>query len=181
MTDTLIDLIPAPVFFGVYHFWGIYASTAALIAACWLVFGLQWLRRHTLPKMPLITALAASVFGGLTLWLHNAEFIKMKLTLVDGAFAFVLLGSHVVGNKVLLARIPQTKIHMPDSVWRGVNLAWGLFFAASAALNFYVAGHFSEATWVAFKSYGSSLLMFVFLLGHIPFVGRYFVDEQPSN
>ena len=169
----LLDYAPALLFFGAYYFFDIYVATAVLIAAAIglvLVYRLwqgHWHKAH------LVVAVMATVLGGLTLAIHDPSFIKFKPTAVYGAFAVALLGSHFIGKQVLLARIPQKTFTFPEPVWRKVNLAWALFFFGCAVLNFYVAGHYDEATWVKFKTFGFTALTFVFLIGHAPFLSRY--------
>ena len=41
--------------------------------------------------MPLITGVFVIVFGGLTLWLQDDHFIKIKPTIVNGLFAAICL------------------------------------------------------------------------------------------
>lgn len=179
--NALIELAPALLFVSAWVFYDIYAATAVLIAACFGVMLVSWLRTRRVPKTQIFTALLAAVLGGLTLWLHNPQFIKLKPTALYGGFALALFASHFVGNKVLLARLPQSQIELPDPVWRRVNFAWGVFFLFCAALNFYVATHFSEAAWVRFKVFGFSALTVVFLLMHAPFLGRYLDTEAKRD
>ena len=128
-------------------------------------------------KSHLVVAVLATVLGGLTLAIHDPSFIKFKPTAVYGVFAIALLASHFVGDRVLLARIPQKTFSFPDPVWRRINVAWAVFFAGCAVLNLYVASHYDEATWVKFKTFGFTALMFVFLLAHAPFLSRYLPQE----
>jgi len=181
MVNALIDFAPAVLFFTAYVFYGLYTATAVLIAACIAVVAVQWLRTRRVPRVQLATAVLASILGGLTLWFRNPEFIKFKPTALYGLFALVLLASHFVGDKVLLARIPQKQIVLPPSVWRRVNFAWSLFFIFCAGLNLYVAAHYSEAAWVKLKVFGFSALMFVFLLAHAPFLVRYLEDHPKGG
>lgn len=174
--NLLLDLSPALLFFGTYAALGIYPATAVLIVALFAVVAIYWLRQRRLHKMHLVTALAAALFGGLTLYLRNPAFIKLKPTVVYGLLSAVLLASHFVGKRVLLARIPQQAIRLPEPVWRRVNFAWVLFFALCAALNLYVASHFSERVWVGFNTFGFTGLTLVFLLAHAPFLSRYVAD-----
>ncbi|MDR3417340.1 MAG: septation protein IspZ [Nevskia sp.] len=182
--NTLIDLLPAVLFFTAYWLRGIYAATAVLIAACVAVVLYHWLRTRSVPKMQLVTAVLAAGFGGLTLWLHNPEFIKLKFSVLYALFALVLLGSHFIGDRVLLARIPQDAIKLPDTVWRRVNLAWVGYFLTLAVANLYIAEHFSEAVWVKFK-FACMFLPMVFVLLHAPFLARYLETEplepDPKN
>ena len=175
--NALIDFLPALLFIGAYAAYGIYVATAVLIVAMFALVAWYWFREKRLHKAHFVTALVALVLGGLTLYVHDASFIKFKPTVVYAVFAIALLGSHLVGDKVLLARLPQKTIELPDPIWRKVNFAWALFFAGCAALNLYVAFHFSEATWVKFKTFGFTALMFVFLIAHVPFLKRYLPES----
>jgi intracellular septation protein len=175
----LLDYAPALLFFAAYVLFDIYVATATLIVAAialvliYRVWQKRWHKSHV------VVAVLATVLGGLTLAIHDPVFIKFKPTAVYGVFALALLGSHLVGERVLLARIPQKTFTFPEPVWRRVNLAWALFFLGCAALNWYVAAHYDEATWVKFKTFGFTALMFVFLLAHAPFLSRYLPQDQP--
>lgn len=169
----LLDFAPAAAFFIAYLRYDIYVATAVVIAALFLVVIAYALIERRLHKMHAIAAVAAAVFGGLTLWIRDPEFIKLKPTVVYALFGLTLLGSHVIGGRVLLQRIPQRTLVMPEIVWRRVNLAWGLFFLCLSATNLYVATQLAESTWVHFRTYGFSVLTFIFMFGNLPFLVRY--------
>jgi intracellular septation protein len=169
----LLDYAPALLFFAAYFLYDIYVATAALMVSAILLVLIYRVWQKHWHKSHMVVAVLATVLGGLTLLIQDPVFIKFKPSAVYGVFALALLGSHLVGERVLLARIPQKTFTFPEPVWRRVNLAWGLFFLACAALNWYVAGHYDEATWVKFKTFGFTALTFVFLLAHAPFLSRY--------
>lgn len=178
--NAVLDLIPALLFFGCYLAWGIYPATAALIVALFVLVGVYWLKDHRIHKLHLVTAIVAAVFGGLTLYLRDPLYIKLKPTVVYALISIVLFGSHFVGDKVLLARIPQRAIELPDAIWRKVNAAWVVFFAFCAVLNLYVAQAFSEQVWVDFNVFGLTALTLLFMFAHIPFLSRYLPrDDAP--
>jgi intracellular septation protein len=176
----LLDYAPALLFFAAYFLSGrdIYFATAVLIFAAvalvivYRVWQKRWHKSH------LVVAALAVVLGGLTLAIHDPVFIKLKPTAVYAAFALALLGSQFIGDRVLLARIPQQVFKFPDPIWRRINLAWALFFIFCAGLNWYVASNFEEATWVNFKMFGFTALTFVFLLAHAPFLSRYLPQDE---
>jgi intracellular septation protein len=174
---TLLDLGPALLFFGVYIYSDIYIATAALIGALLAVVLAYRLWKGEWHKAHAVAAVVAAVLGGLTLYIRDPAFIQYKPTAVYGVFALALLLSHVIGDRVLLARLPQKTVQLPDTVWRRLNLAWALFFVFCAGLNVWVAANFDEATWVQVKTFGFSALMFLFLLAHLPFLSRYLPDE----
>jgi intracellular septation protein len=179
--NLLLDLIPAIAFIAAYSFGDIYAATLALIASLVVTVLLHRLLLGRWNKGQLVTLLVSVVLGGVTLALHDPGFIKLKPSVVYGVFALALLGSQLAGEKVLLQRLPQKMLVMPDVVWKRVNFAWGLFFILLAVLNYYVAHHFDEATWVKFKVFGFTLLMIIFMLAHLPFLGRYVVNPDESG
>lgn len=176
---SLLDLLPIIAIGAGYYFGDIYVATIALIASTFVALFGHWLIDRKWHKPHLIGALVSLVLGGITLFLHDPDFIKLKPSLVYGVFALALLSSHVIGDKVLVQRIPQTALVMPDAIWRRVNIAWALFFIACAGINYYVAHHFEEATWIKVKMFGFSALMLVFMLAHLPFLSRYVV--QPDS
>ena len=177
----LLDYAPLLAFFAAYAMRGIYFATVVLIAASFAAVLAGWLLTRRVNKVHLFTAVVAAVFGGLTLSLHDPQFIKLKPSVIYAVFALALLGSQFIGGKVLLARIPQQAIKLPEAVWRRVNLAWAAFFALCAGLNLYVAQNFSEVAWVKFKVFGFTALMFAFLLLHAPFLARYLEDGPPRE
>lgn len=179
--NSLVEFLPALLFFAAYIAKGIYVATAVLIVALFAVVAFYWFKDHRLHKLYLITAIVAGIFGGLTLYLRDPWFIKLKPTIAYGLIAAIFLGSHFIGERVLLARIPQKAIRLPDPVWRRVNLAWVVFFAFCAILNLYIALNFSESVWVNFNVFGFTALTFVFLLAHAPFLMRYLADDPAAK
>lgn len=176
--NALLDAIPALLFVGVYFGYGLYPATAVLIAACIALAAFTWIRSGKMPKMQVAVAVLVTVLGGLTLWLHNPTFVKLKPTAIYAAFGIVLLSSHFIGDKVLLQRLPQQIVSMPDPVWRRVNAAWGIYYLVLGAINFYIAQNYSESTWVKWKFISFTVLPILFLLAHGPFLSRYLVTEE---
>lgn len=174
----ILDYLWMPFFIGAYALGGIYPATIALMGATTAMVIGWWLWKREWNKTYLLVAAVTLVLGSVTLYLHDPAFIKLKPTIVYAGFALALGLSHFVGDKVLMARLPQQLIQLPDPVWRKVNAAWATYFAFCAALNWYVATHFEEKTWVTFKLVGFTGLMFVFLLAHAPFLAKYLPQDE---
>jgi len=177
----VIDWGPLALFFLAYKLRGIYVATAVLMAALWLALIVDRLVTGRLNKVLLSVAVVASALGGLTLWLRDPMFIQLKPTLVYGVFALACAGSHFFGDKVLMQRLGGSALQLPGFVWRRVNLAWALFFAFCAALNFYVARHYAEDTWVKFKMIAFTVLPFAFALLQAPFLLKHMPPEPASE
>jgi intracellular septation protein len=167
-----IDYGPLAAFFVSYLALGLMAATAALIAASLIALPLAWVLERRLPMVPLVTAAIVVVFGGLTLWLQDETFIKMKPTIVQAIFALVLLGSLAVGRPLLKPLLAPMMPPMSERAWRQFTLRYGLFFVAMAGLNELVWRTQSTDFWVTFKVFGLSGLTFLFILSQLPFVGH---------
>ena len=170
--NPVVDYGPLAVFFASYLAFGLMAATAALIAVSLVAMLLAWLLERRLPLVPLITAAIVAVFGGLTLWLQDETFIKMKPTIVQALFALVLLGGLALRRPLLKPLLAPMMPPMSDRAWRQFTLRYGLFFVAMAALNELVWRTQSNDVWVTFKVFGLPALTFLFILSQLPFVGR---------
>ena len=167
-----VDYGPLAVFFVTYITLGLMAATAALIAASLLALLAAWVLERRVPVIPLVTTAIIAVFGGLTLWLQDETFIKMKPTIVQALFALILLGGLAFGRPLLKPLLGPIMPPMSDAAWRQFTLRYALFFVAMAALNEVVWRTQSTDFWVAFKVFGLSGLTFLFILSQLPFVGR---------
>ena len=167
-----IDYGPLAIFFESYVTFGLMAATAALIGASLIALPLAWLLERRVPLVPLITAAIVVVFGGLTLWLQDETFIKMKPTIVQAVFALVLLGGLAFGRPLLKPLLGPMMPPMSDRAWRQFTFRYALFFAAMAGLNELVWRTQSTDFWVSFKVFGLPMLTLLFILSQLPFVGR---------
>ncbi|MBR7271361.1 septation protein IspZ, partial [Klebsiella pneumoniae] len=75
-----LAVLPVAVFFAVYKLYDIFAETKPSIAVAAVVLIYSWIRYRKVEKMALITFILVAVFGGLTIALHDVEFIKWKVT-----------------------------------------------------------------------------------------------------
>lgn len=177
----LYDLFPLLLFFAAYKFYDIYTATAVAIAASFAQTGLYWLKHRRFENMHLITLAVITIFGGLTITLHDNSFIMWKPTIVNWLFAAVALGSHLVGKRTIVQRMLGNQIELPERIWTRLNLSWGIFFLVMGALNLYVAFYFApeldaatrETIWVNFKVWGLLGLTFVFVIAQAFFMARH--------
>jgi intracellular septation protein len=168
-----IDYGPLAVFFASYVTLGLMAATAALIAASLIALPVAWLLERRVPLVPLITAAIVVVFGGLTLWLQDETFIKMKPTIVQAVFALVLLGGLAVGRPLLKPLLGPVMPPMSERAWRQFTLRYALFFVAMAGLNELVWRTQSTDFWVTFKVFGITALALLFFASQLPFLTRH--------
>jgi len=175
----LIELGPLLVFFGVNAAYGIFAGTGAFMAATVLSLSLAWWLYHKVPVMPLVSAVIVLAFGGLTLYLQDEIFIKLKPTIVYTMFAILLLAG-LLARKPVLALLFGPVFNLTDEGWRKLTLRWAVFFIAMAVLNEYVWRNYSTDTWVSFKAFGFLPITFLFAMAQVPLMQRYGVAEDKS-
>ncbi|MGL5006368.1 MAG: septation protein A [Plesiomonas sp.] len=176
----LLDFIPLIVFFAVYKFYDIYAATGALIAATALQIVLTWVLYRKVEKMQLVTFAIVTVFGSLTMVLHNDVFIKWKVTVVYGLFSVALLVSQWMTHTPIIQRMFGKEITLPAVIWKRLNIAWALFFAACGLLNVYVAFYLPLSVWVNFKVFGLLLMTLIFTVLSGLYIYRHTKDQPQS-
>ncbi len=155
----------------------LFIATAAFMVATAIALAASWLLTRKLPIMPLVSGVVVLVFGGLTLWLQDETFIKVKPTIVNGLFAAVLLGGLFFGRS-LLAYVFDSAFRLTDEGWRKLTLAWGLFFIVLAVLNELVWRGFSTDTWVAFKVWGILPITIAFTIAMVPIITRHSLPDD---
>jgi intracellular septation protein len=166
----LIELLPILAFFIAYKLFDLYTATGVAIGIT--IVQILWMlcRRKPVSKMQLFNGVIITVFGGLTLILHNKEFIMIKPTVLYWSFAFGLAVSCFVFKRNVIQMVLGKEIRLnspnPESIWAQVNCAWILYFIVLGALNLYVAKTYPENTWVNFKlSTIGMLIIFIILQG----------------
>jgi intracellular septation protein len=173
----LLEMGPLGVFFITYTRSDIFTATAVFVPLILVTLGISWRLTRRLPKMAAVTAVMVTVFGGLTLWLQDATFIKMKPTIVNLIFA-AGLGWGMLRNRSYLKDLMGETMPLTDEGWRIFTGRWALFFLAMAAVNEVVWRSLTETDWVTFKTFGSPVLTFVFVMTQFPLLKKHAVEEK---
>ncbi len=177
----LYDFFPILLFFVSYKMYDIYVATGVAIVAAGVQTGAFWLKHRRFEKMHLLTFGLLSVFGGLTIFLHDPTFIKWKPTVINWLFACAFLGSHWIGDKPLVERMMSHAIQTERPVWIRLSWMWIVFFIGIGFLNLYVAFNYPEATWVNFKLFGMLGITFAFVIGQAFYLSRYIEDHKEAE
>lgn len=153
-------------------------STAVAIVATVAQIGWLLARRKHVDNMLWVSLAIIAFFGGATIYFHDEQFIKLKPTVLYWFFAVVLLVSQAFFGKNLIKSMMGKQLTLPEPVWRKLNLAWGLFFAAMGALNLYIGFNYPLNFWVNFKLFGFMGLMLAFVIGQSLFLSRYMKEAE---
>jgi intracellular septation protein len=175
-----LDLGPLVLFFIANGRFGIFAATGVFMVATVAALATGYVLTRHLPVMPLVTAIVVLIFGGLTLYLQDETFIKIKPTIIYVLFGAILLGGQIMG-KPLLAMVFDQMFHLNPEGWRKLTIRWAIFFFALAVLNEIVWRTQTTDTWVAFKVFGFMPLTFIFAAAQYPLLQKYAVKESASD
>ena len=150
----------------------IFYGTGAFMAATLLALLTSRAILGRIPTMPLVSGFFVIVFGGLTLWLKNDEFIKLKPTIVNALFAAILFGGLANGQTLLKIAFGDV-FKLTEDGWRKLTIRWGCFFVFLALLNEIVWRSFSTDFWVSFKVFGIMPITMIFALAQLGLLRRH--------
>ena len=137
-------------------------ATKIFVPAILVALFIGWFQTKKIAKMPLITAILVVVFGGLTIWLSNPIFIKMKPTLIYLIFS-AILGYGLLKKKIYLKILMGPAIPMNEEGWLILSKRFVGFFVLLAFTNEIIWRFFSQDFWVNFKTFGLPILLIFFM------------------
>lgn len=175
----LVEWGPLVAFFIANAKGGIFWGTGVFMAATAIALAVSWTWTRKLAMVPLIGAVFVAIFGGLTLWLQNDTFIKVKVTLVNLLLGTILLTGLAFGRQFLKLILGEA-LKMDDQGWRILTLRWGLFFFALALLNEIVWRTVSTDLWVNFKVFGILPITLLFAISQAPLMSRHLIEPGSS-
>jgi intracellular septation protein len=180
-----LEIGPLIVFFGAFRWFaeeplmlggvpyeGAVAATFFFVPAILLSLGVSWGMTRTLPRMAVVTAVVVVVFGGLSIWLNDDMFIKMKPTIVNALFALGL-GVGLMQGRSYLKYLMGEALPLSDEGWMIFTRRWMWFFLFLAVLNEVIWRTQSTDFWVSFKTFGNLPLTLAFMASQFPLLKRH--------
>ena len=147
-------------------------ATKIFVPAILVALFIGWFQTKKIAKMPLITAILVVVFGGLTIWLNNPIFIKMKPTLIYLIFS-AILGYGLLKKKSYLKILMGSAIPMNEEGWLILSKRFVGFFVLLAFTNEIIWRFFSQDFWVNFKTFGLPILLIFFMVLQFNLFNKY--------
>jgi intracellular septation protein len=173
----VLDIGPLVLFFAANSKFGIFAATGAFMAAVLIALTVSYAMTRHIAIMPVVTAVIVLVFGGLTLFLHDDLFIKLKPTIIYVLFGGALLAGLAL-DKPFLSILFDQMFHLSEEGWRKLTWRWALFFFALAIANEIVWRTQTTDFWVSFKLFGVVPLTFLFGALQMPLINKYSVERK---
>ena len=129
--------------------------------------------------MPLVTGVVVLVFGGLTLWLQDDTFIKMKPTITNALFGAVLAGRAAVRPVAAQICVRRCLQAAAARLVRADAALGRCSFSCWRIVNEILWRNFSTDIWVAFKVWGVMPLTVLFSMLQVPTLNKYAPPAEP--
>jgi intracellular septation protein len=169
MQKFLFDLFPIILFFIAFKIYDIFIATAVAIVATLLQIIFVYFKDKKVEKVLLFNGVMITFLGGLTILLQDKMFIMWKPSVLYWCFALILLFSNLFLKKNLVQMALGKQVELKNKFWNVINWYTSIFLVLLGFINLYVAYNFSEDTWVNFKLFGITGLLFIYMI----FLGLY--------
>ena len=170
----LTDFGPLVIFFYYYYDNGkdLKIAIPPFIIATIIALAIVWFLEKKIPKIPLLSGVLITLFGGLTIYFDNPVFIYVKPTIINILFAFALIFGRYFTNEPVLKKLMGNSVSLTDEGWEILNKRWIYFFFGLAILNEIVWRTQSEEFWVNFKVWGLLPITFIFTAFQIGLINK---------
>jgi intracellular septation protein len=182
----LIDLGPLLVFFAVNFlapvptFMKIFVATGAFMVAMVAAMLFSAVRYHRISPLLWFSGIMVVVLGGLTIWLHNESFIKIKPTLYYALVSGLLWFGLATGRPLLRQVLGSTYPGLDEQGWKMLTRNWAAFFLVMAVINEAVWRNSSTQFWIGFKIWGALPLTFLFALANVPMLLKHGLMKEDA-
>ncbi len=159
---------------------GFIVVTAAFIPVLLASNFALWKLTGRVSRMQIVTLVFVVVFGGLTVWLNDERFFKMKSTIVFGIFS-ALLWIGIARGRSWLEFALDGALPLTHAGWMILTrrLAW--FLLAMAAANEVIWRTLSTDAFVAWDTFGQMAAMFAFFLSQAGLIKRHGDESAPGE
>ncbi|MCH2095162.1 MAG: septation protein IspZ [Rhodobacteraceae bacterium] len=159
---------------------GFIVVTAGFVPLILVSTGVLWWLTGTLSRMQVVTAVLIVVFGGLSVWLNDDRFFKMKPTMIYALFGGVL-GFGLLRGQSYLRYVMESMMPLRDEGWMKLTRRLTVFFLGLAVLNEVIWRTMSTDTWVYFKTFGLTVAVFLFFVSQARLFNEYSLEDDDAT
>jgi len=176
----ITDFAPLVILFFYYYDSGkdLKIAIPPFIIATIIALTIVWILEKKIPKVPLLSGILITFFGGLTIYFDNPIFIYIKPTIINILFGLALIFGKYFTEEPVLKKLMGKSVSLTNEGWNILNKRWVYFFFGLAILNELVWRTQSEEFWVNFKVWGLLPITFIFTGFQIGLINKYKADEQ---
>ncbi len=192
LVKLLLELGPVLAFFVAYgrmkdqtytvfgaEYSGFIVVTALFIPVMILTTGILWALSGKLSKIQVATVVLVVIFGGLSVWLNDERFFKMKPTMIYLLFAG-LLGFGLWRGQSYLKLVMEEALPMQAEGWMILTRRVTLIFLVLAIANEVIWRTLSTETWVTFKTFGLPAALFAFFMMQGKLMEKYAIKDPAA-
>ena len=158
---------------------GFIVVTALFIPLLIASTGALWALTGKLSRMQVATVIMVVLFGGLSVWLNDDRFFKMKPTMIYLLFGG-LLGFGLLRGQSYLKYVMEEMMPLQHEGWMILTRRLMYCFLLLALANEVVWRSFSTDTWVYFKTFGLTAVVMVFFMSQGKLFETYSTDKEDS-
>lgn len=183
----MIDLGPLLVFFLVNFLapvpdvLKIFYATGAFMAAMIAAMMVSYLRYRHISPLLWFSGIMVVILGGVTIWLHNDVFIKMKPTVYYVFIASLLGFGLATGRNLLKMVLGAAYPGLSERGWQLLTRNWAIFFLVMAVVNEAVWRNTSTSFWIGFKLWGFLPATFLFAIANVPMLMKHGMQLEPGK
>jgi intracellular septation protein len=160
----------------------VFVATGVFMVAMILAMLVSQLLYRSISPMLWFSGLMVIVFGGLTLWLHDERFIKIKPTIYYSVVAALLFFGMKTGRNLLKVVLGAAYPGLRERGWHLLTRNWIVYFVLMAILNEIVWRSTTTSTWLVYKVWVFIPMTFLFAVANVPMLMKHGLgDEEPAD
>lgn len=148
-------------------------STLAAIAWC------KW-KRGMIPPVLIVVGVLVVVFGGLTIVLHDDNYIKIKPTVLYLFYVVAIVGSLLMGQNLWRLFFQHT-FNLPERIWTILAWRWAGFFLFMALVNEYMRLTLTTTDYINYRPFVIYPLFLLFGGLNTPLVLKHHIDDEEDG
>lgn len=162
----------------------IYLAIGLFIASTLAAIGWCKLTRGKIPPVLIVTGVLVTLFGGLTILLHDPKIIQIKFTVTFLFYAAAITISVLIKQNVWKLLFRHV-FNLPDRVWTILALRWAAFYLLVALVNEVLRYNFNEANgnfdvWLNVRTALTYPAFILFALINTPIVLKHHRDDDEA-
>jgi len=168
----------------VFTVWGTEYSGFILITAAFVPLliaatGALWALTGKISRMQVATVILVTLFGGLSVWLNDERFFKMKPTAIYLLFGG-LLAIGLARGQSYLKYVMEEMMPLQDAGWMILTKRLMFCFFGLALANEMIWRFASTETWVYFKTFGLTAAVFAFFMAQGKLFQTYSIEQDET-
>lgn len=168
------EFIPIVAFLVSYEIWHHFYRSTAILVILTIIFTIYTLAKHKrVPYLAVFICFETTLFGWLTIRLHNPDFMQIRDTLYDLVVGGGIVLTALFG-KPIIKKMFSYMFTLDDKTWVSLSYSWGFVFLMFGIFNEIVRRNFSVSDWVDYKGF---IAVFTVLYG----IFLYFKYEDKVN